>query len=272
MFNQLEDVNLEHLLRTRRYFVMAVALAVVSVALLVFGIAPLAQQSWQLRSDGQKAKQKLAQLQTKVRCLEEAQTQQIVTQADNIDLLLPSKKPLLELMTGLNSEAENTGVVFTNVQLNPGSISTDSAQARSTSSNTRRSSTATSQKNNSGTDGLTVEVSVRGSLSQVNQFLARAEQLAPITNVTAITLNEVRDRNNTTGTTFEAEVQLTTYYFTRSIAVTVDEPCPDLKADQVEFLSELDSFVYTDPLQADEIRGGGLDDLFGVETLEIITQ
>jgi Tfp pilus assembly protein PilO len=276
----LEKLNYRYLFRTRRYLMITILLVVIDVTLILAAIVPFIQQTFTIRAKIASETSKLQELKKKQAALEQSETLQLVQLAPQIEQLLPSHKPLLELMTGLNTQAASTGVSFSSIKVNPGSISTASAAPAATGKPAAKPAGGAGANKKPAPvkqyDTLSIELLVEGSLSQINAFLTDVEKLAPLSNVTGISLSEIRvsraqpaDPNIAgSGLIFEAQLKITTYFFTRSVAAAVDTPLPTVSREDQPFLDQLTTFIYPKTGNATSIQGGGLDDLFGVEQIQ----
>lgn len=251
--------NLRYLYNTRRFLIWSGFLGLLSVLLVALSVVPQVNSISELYSDLLKENKRLAQLRIKVAQLDDASNSTIMLNSEKINLTLPSKKPLIELLSGLNNIGNKTRVSFTDISLTPGKISTDSGEVAA-SSKKRETSTASKKY-----EVLDLDVTVTGPIQNINQFLKEAELLAPFTNVTAMTLNE--KSGNTlaeTGqvTLFEAKVTITTYFFNRAITATIDSSLPEITPAQLTVINGIQDFTFTAVEQQLEIKGGGLENLF----------
>ena len=129
------------------------------------------------------------------------------------------------------------------------------------------------KKKRTDVDTFTIKLTVRGSLDQINRFLELINQVAPLTNVTQTELNlggkSVLAKLGIK-TDFEADIVLETYFFTQPILSTVDSPLPEVSGQEETVITELNNFIYQSAVQPDQVFGGGLQDLFGVEELQFL--
>lgn len=241
---------------TRRFLIWSAFLGGLAVCLIILSIVPQVSSINNLYNEMLKENKRLAQLRVKVAQLDDAANSTIILNADKINMTLPSRKPLLELLSGLNSIGNKTRVSFNDISLSPGRISTESAEVATTG---RRGATVAPKRY----ETLDLDVTVTGQIQNINQFLKEVEMLAPFTNVTAMTLNE-RVGSQLTGseTTFEAKLTITTYFFNRAITATIDASLPQLTAAQQNVITGIQSFTFTTIEAQNEIRGGGLENLF----------
>lgn len=258
---EIKSFNLRYWTTTRRYLLIAIAFALLAVALVVFGIVPTINQLLEDRSDIAAETTKLDRLRQKLVALDEPDTLAVIQAADQINLALPSNKPLLEFMTAINDSAISNQVGVVDIQISPGLISTQSAQASpiGNAGRNRPSTRAPAEY-----ESLVLALRVLGSLDSINQFLQSMERSVPITNVTKISLNEQTSRA-TGEVSFDAEVLLTTYFYTRSVSAAVEAPLPQIDTDSLNFLQELSSFNFPNVGAPSIITGGGSNDLFGLD-------
>lgn len=250
--------NLRYFYNTRRFLIWAGFLGILSAGLVIFSVLPQINSITGLYDDLLKENKRLAQLRVKVAQLDDASNSTIMLNADKINLTLPSRKPLIELLSGLNNIGNKTRVSFTDISLTPGKISTESAEA-ATSSRGRAANVASKKY-----EVLDLDVTVSGPIQNINQFLREVELLAPFTNVTAMTLNEKTNGNQvgSSNQQFEAKVTITTYFFNRAITATIDSSLPELTPAQQTVINGIQNFTYTTIEEQLEIRGGGLENLF----------
>ncbi len=247
----LSHLNYRHFLLTRMQLVIAVACGVAAVLIVVAAIIPQVNGIIEARAEFQKQEKLTEQLQKKAQALQDADTLQLVQNQQYIDNALPSRKPLLELMETVSQLSVNSQVTIKNIELTPGEISTDSAQV-------------VSKTKNAQYDELEVDLVVQGQLKNINAFISGIENTAPMSNVTKISLNELRSKAVSDDDYFEAELTVSTYYFTQSIKAAVDTPLSQLSAEELPFLEKLKNYSNIPVTEQTTIQGGGLIDLFGL--------
>jgi Tfp pilus assembly protein PilO len=263
------EFNIRYLLISRRWLLLTVAAIILGLVLVMAVIVPQVQAALTTYQDWQKERAAVAKLEKKAADLQQVSTSLAFAKADQVNQALPSKKPLLELLSGLSQVATQTKVNFTNIELSPGSIASTSATtdnkqaAGSRNANKKKAATA-----NREYDDLEVQIRIEGELSQINQFLDQVEKLAPATTITSLTL----DKKNRTGAvieTFEAEVVLTSFYFTKSVSAALEAPLPPLGDSEEQLLSQLDTYIYPSVQAPQQIQGGGQGDLFAEDTIDL---
>lgn len=278
-----KDQNWRLMLQTRQSFLIAILSIVLSVMLAIFAILPQIQQVFSDREEVQLKQDELTKLQTKVNKLLELKDFVQSDRIQKVDLILPSGKPLLELMAATQYTASVSGVSVFDVLVTPGLLASSSAQQASAAAQldsiqatgTIVTPTGTPAELNAqglptrlanGADSLDVSMKVLGTLAQINQFLSGVERQTPFTNITSFKLDAATIQSPTpiNEPLFEAEITLTTYSYARPISVALDTPVPDIGPTEQAFLDKLEDFSYARIALPTEVLGGGLEDLFKV--------
>lgn len=250
-------------LRTRRYILIALSFGFVAVLLLLLGIIPQSKQILSLRSELDKEKPRYAALQDKLKQLEAVEITAEFQQRDLIENTLPSKKPLLELLEGLNTAALASGIVVEEFNLTPGVIATTSATPPPTSNRTGRSPKAVKP-----VQGLDVNFTIAGSFAQIQRFAEVVEQIAPFTTITSLELSNPKQQPSSDGgVLFTAEIVTETSYFVGTIASTADTPLPVLTPTDKLTLNKIEPFVASNLPEQNSIQQGGAQDLFKIDGL-----
>lgn len=248
---------------TRRKLVYTVGLVVLCVGLIFLGIYPQVTESIALQQKYSSEEPKLVKLQAKLADLQRIDSTPEYEQVAVVSAALPSRKPLLEFLSSLNSVAVASNIVVGNFELSPGSISTESADA----SNQRRQTKVAS------VDTLDIQLEIKGTLDELQQFLLDIEKISPFTTITQLSLGKgasATDRE--TGRLIDAQLSMSTYFFTQSVKATIDAPLPQLTAIDRTVLSALSDFSNYDLPEQTEITGGGVQDPFGVESIKLLNQ
>lgn len=256
-----KKLNFRIFLVNRKSLGVAIGLFTVAVGLVIFAIIPQFQETLALNAELEKERPRLEKLQQKLVELENVQFDPDFLQKEVVDAALPSKKPLLELLTSLNTIAVENRVSITEFSLNPGLIASDAASLNTTQSR---------KLQGEGVDTLAVEMVVIGTFEGVGDFLIDLEKISPFTTVTQLGLTS-RNRGDDFGSQasdMQAKIVSESYFFTQSVSAAVEAPLPTLSGREQEVLQELTAFSKVDLPEQLEITGGGLQDLFGVDPLQ----
>lgn len=242
---------------------MAVGLGCIGGVLLLFGIIPQFQQILSLRSDLDKERPRYEALQEKLRLLRAVEITAEYQQREIIEDTLPSKKPLLELLEGLNTAALASGIIVEEFNLTPGVIATNSATPPPAPTREGRSPRAVKP-----VQGLDVNFTIAGSFAQIQRFAEVVEQIAPFTTITSLELSNPKQQPSSDGgVLFTADIVTETSYFVGTIASTADSPLPVLTAQDKLTLSRLEPFVASNLPEQNSIQQGGAQDLFKIDGL-----
>lgn len=244
---------------TRKLLIVSIILVLGALVLISSVLVPQVQQALKNYNDMQKEQPKLDKLKQKLAALDQIQFSPEYAQIETVEKALPSRKPLLELMVALNNVSQETGTVVKEFQLSPGLVASDSTQLAS----------------NADYDQLSLELEVEGTFKQIQDFLLKVEQVSPFT---TIVLMEIGNQINTNSSefiadgenaVFSAKLETETYFFTQPIESRIEAPLPVLSQSEQDVLSALAAFNPTELPEQNEVRGGGLQDLFQLTPEEI---
>lgn len=260
----IKKTDLQTLFTTRKYMIFAIAMVVIGVLILLFGVFAQIGGLVELINATNAEKETERSLQNKATALQQVNYMDEFSKSNNVSMALPSEKPLLQLITGVNNVAQETGVTLFDLVSAPGKLATESA---TTSTNAVAQSVVDTATDIPGVNVLTIGMKANGTLAQINAFLDSIEKITPITQATKLKLSVLpvtaSDNPAPGEEKYEAELELSTYYYSQSISVTVDAPLPVLGEKETAFLNNLESYQFLDYQKQQEIQGGGATDLFG---------
>jgi Tfp pilus assembly protein PilO len=249
-----EEINYRLIWNTRKELVLAIlcfALAFVIFTMVILRqISPVQATFAELESTNRE----LNKFQTKVSELESIAFDSEFNKMTEIDEVLPSYKPLLELLNNLNSVAVQSETLIENFSLSPGEIATDSTVL----SRTRRQKFY---------DELVLEFSVSGALGNVQSFMTLIEQVTPISTITNIALSQQINEDSSIQTT--ANLKLKTFYFTQPITVTLTEPLPAIADEQLIVLEEIKKLIPNNLPSQEEVITNDRGNLFGLQGMSV---
>ncbi|MBW7944777.1 hypothetical protein H3C70_05270 [Patescibacteria group bacterium] len=273
---QLKQINYRRLIFVRRFLILSVIMAIVSVCIALFAVLPQIEQIIQTQNMIRTENTTLQNLRRKIQGLAQVNDLEEYANKDKVDQALPFQKPLLPVLETARRVSLQTGARLTSIETSPGKLASISAQQASVTSVTATGAAQTTSTPASaqqydvsgdqvhGVDKMDIEVTIQGTLAQISAFISEIERSTPITNVTEIRLdNEVRSADGTSE--FTANLRLSAYYFTRAIQVAIDAPLPETGAKERAFLQELETYtIGNQTTQSMTVEGGGRDDLFGI--------
>jgi len=255
-----QQFNYRTFIINRKSMAIAIGLFSAAAMLVVFAIVPQFQEALALNSEFKKEKPKLEKLQKKLVELDNIQFSPEFLQKELVDAALPSKKPLLELLTSLHTITEADNVSIDEFSLTPGLVATNEAEILAD---------AKKRSNTDGVDIIDVEMTVSGGFADVGKFLIDLEKISPFTTITQLALSSsaTGDDFNNQDRDMKAKIITKSYFFTQSISASVEAPLPAINALEQGVLNDLADFSNIDLPDQLEITGGGLEDLFGVDPL-----
>lgn len=249
-----EDINYRLVWNTRKEFVLAILCFVLAFVIFFMVVLRQIQPVKDVFAELNTTNQELEKFQTKADELNNISLDGKFDKMAEIDDVLPSYKPLLELLNNLNSVAVESETIIKNFSLSPGEIATDSTIA----SRTRR------QKYY---DELVLEFSVTGTLGNVQTFMTLIEQVTPISTITNIALSQQINEDSSIETT--ANLKLKTFYFTQPITVTLTEPLPPIENEQLVVLEEIQKLIPNNLPTQEEVIINDRGNLFGLQGMSV---
>lgn len=248
------------IITNRKQMLISVVLGVVSFGLVFLAIIPQFQEFWTLKSELDKEIPRLTKLKQKLVELENIQFTPEFAQSEIVNNALPSKKPLLELLSSLSSIAAESSVQIKDFDLNPGIIASDTAELQAYYAK---------KLSKDGIDTLDISMNAVGSFENIQVFLINLEKISPFTTINTLSLNSsVRgDDFNEQELNMLAKLTTKSHFFTQTVSAAIEAPLPILSFKEQNVLEELASFSSSDLPEQLEIKGGGLEDLFGVDPI-----
>jgi len=256
--------NIKKFLINRKKMAISIVLGVASVGLVLFAIIPQFQDFLSLSAELKKETPKLVKLKKKLVELENIQFTPEFAQSEIVTSALPSKKPLLELLTSLNTIAVSSSVQIEDFDLNPGIIASNTAELQAYYETKRVKD---------GVDTLDVSMNAVGSFENIQTFLVNLEKISPFTTINTLSLNSRKRGDDFDEQELDMQAALTTksHFFTQTVSAAIEAPLPIISIAERDVLKELLSFSTSDLPDQLEIKGGGLEDLFGVDPIEFET-
>ncbi len=260
VLNKLDNnFNLSLLLSTRMNLVKAVAFGLTALVLLILTYYQLTGIS-ETRKKMEVTQKKTNQLANKIAELEALKTTPEYAQAQKMNDILPSHKPLLELLNNLNSVASETNVSITEFKINPGEIITEGEEAQKIS---------VKKKKAGDYDQLNLDLSIVGGLDQVKEFMTLIERVSPITTITSLTIDRKATNIGDNQQLTRADLSLSTYYYTKSVSATLSAAIPSITQEERAIFQDIIDFSPSQIENQLEIIGGNNTDLFGIDGLNV---
>jgi Tfp pilus assembly protein PilO len=254
MIENKSELNWRLFWNTRKEFVLSILFFVFAFLMIIVGIfqqiSPLSAQLSQVKA----RETEVNKYKSKATNLEEIASSRQVDTFTEVDKVLPSHKPLLEVLTNLNNVAQSTQVVIENFSLNPGNLASDSTQVKKSSSG-------------SAYDYLDLDFSVVGPLWKVQNFMTLIEQTTPISTITSISIN--RDITKDSNAEARANLILRSFYFTQPIKTTISSALPQVADSQRQILDEINQLIPNNLESQTEVIKGNRGNLFGLQDVTV---
>jgi Tfp pilus assembly protein PilO len=258
--NKLDTFNLSLLISTRKHLVRAVAFGFTSIVLLILTYIQITGV-FETRKKMEVTQKKIDQLDGKASELQALKQTPEYAQAQKMNDVLPSHKPLLELLNNLNSVANQTNVSITEFKINPGEIISEGEAEQKLS--VKKSPTKTDY------DQLNLELSILGQLDNVKQFMTLIERVSPITTITSLTIDRKATNIGNNQQLTRADLSLSTYYYTKSVSSTLSSALPKITQEERDIFQAILDFSPPEIENQTYIIGGNNTDLFGIEGLDV---
>lgn len=271
MFYQKQHFNWRLFFVTRRQLIIGAGLIAAAVA--IAGLATYPQIQSILTSNGQLSKENdtLEALSRKQLELQQVRLLPEFGEAETVDSVLPSSKPLIELLTSLNAVATSTEVSITQFEISPGKISTVSglvaAKPTQAPEKLARAKPAAAKTAAKKLTTLALSLTAEGDLAKVDEFLRQIERITPITTITSLTLSREYLDESQQEVRAKADLELETYFFTQPVSVTLSSSLPKIGQQEQQVFTTIKSFIPPALEKQTEIKGGGQTDFFGIEKI-----
>ena len=262
------NFNWRRWVETRRFLVWAIGVIILALIMGIFALFPQISSDFDLANGIQIEQLTLNRYQQKVDALQQAANLKTPDNEHKVNLALPSQKPLIQLLATANTVAQQAQVTISEVDTSPGTLATGSARS-SGSGTTTALSAVSAFKGPPNVQPLQINLTVKGTLPQINAFIQQIEQATPLVDITEIDLTSL-DSSGTfvsganATTPFQAKLGVVTYYYSQTVTLITDAPLPELGPREQTFLQTLNSFTFPEVQKQNTIQGGGLNDLFGV--------
>ncbi len=242
-----KNINWRLFVYTRKNLLVAIAVVLSAVLILTLAIWPQIASISETRAKLSKEQKELQKVTIKLRELDTIKVSPEFSQTDKVNQVLPSKKPLLEFLAGLNTIAEVTAVAVSDLKVTPGQIATDSSQLK----------TAARRANQANYDYLDLKLAVSGQLESIQRFLSLIEQISPITTITQIDLNR-ENRPSAGGVILtKAELTLRVHYFTQQVTTSLTTALTQISVREKTIFQTIQEFTIPVAENPTRVTGGG---------------
>jgi len=252
--SEKNEQNFKLIWNTRKELVLAILLFVFAFVIASGSVLSQIKAIKKVNAQLNKTQVELDKFQKKATELEKIAFNAEMQKMGEIEEVLPSHKPLLELLNNLNSVAVETQVIINNFSLSPGEIATDSTKITKSSRQKKY-------------DQLELQFAVSGTLASVQNFMTLIEQVTPISTITSIALNRQINDDSLAETT--ANLTLKTFYFTQPIVTTITEALPVVSAENSRILDELKKLIPNNLPAQESVIKNDRGNLFGLQNMSV---
>jgi Tfp pilus assembly protein PilO len=168
--------NLKNLTQLRKYQIFIwplVILLLIFISALVF-VKPKVIQILALHKTYSQEKKKLASVTQKASFLESLDQVELASKSKKVLEVLPPEADVAQILLVLKSLAQENGLIFSKIVIDPGGLSTASAQTKSSKE---------------GIPSLNLSVSVGGEEGNLYSFLQRVENTLPVMKAGGVSLS-----------------------------------------------------------------------------------
>lgn len=216
-----------------------VVIIIIILTLTVF--RPTLVNVFKLREKNQKNKEMLAKLIDKAQKLEAIDEVEIKKRVELVEEVLPSQKPVLELLSSLEQLSVEEGVVFGGLELKPGKIDELS-------------------KSKTEREEFEISFNIEGNLSNISSFVNKLEKTPPLMKIERMDLKLSRGRENISETeeigSLKAALGVRVFYqFLPKTIGAIDQPLAMLSSKEREILNKISSYRTIPKIQSNAVTG-----------------
>ncbi len=257
-----QDLNIKLLLNSRKNLLLSIVIAWVCVAMVFFAIKPQIETIFVANKKLDLEKKQFQKVTLKINELKQIEISDQFKQKEKVDEVLPSHKPILELLYNLHQTVQSSQVAVISLLINPGSIASGSGELDLVANQRNQEATTTKKRRY---DKLEMELVVKGESDQVDQFLETIERIAPFTSVVELNIKE--SKKNVSGEQValsEAEILLNTYFYTQVISTSIEATLPTVGEKELRAFNTIQQFIPSGYQLPTDITNADIEDLFEV--------
>ncbi len=263
-----QNLNLKLLVNSRKKLLLAILLVWATVFMIFFGIKKQIESIFEINHKLDIEKEQFQRVTMKLNELKQIKISDQFKQKEKVDEVLPSHKPVLELLFNIQQIAQSSQASIVSLFINPGKIATESAELdlieTQTSSLKKDQPTVTPRQKKF--DSLQMELVVRGTPDQVDSFLNTIERITPFTSIVELSIRDSKSKiTDTEITRQEATIVLNTYHYTQVISTSVDSALPTVGEKELRAFNTILDFAPSEYKLPSEIRNANIEDFFNIE-------
>lgn len=245
--------------KRRSLFTFSLLIFVTSILVVALIVYPQITHILETKDKIEQKQKQIAVLENKVKQIEQTLLQSdYLINNETVELALPSSKPLLEMLMSLDQVKRATEVEVFDIETQPGLLATASARV------------AVSKRQSH--DNMPLEFTLKATFDQVTEFMDLLEKISPFTTLTKFEISgggssRISATSEGSEEIIQVAVESKTYFFNPSVNYSMTAPLPKLSQESSIVLAKLSEFTTIPLPEQFEITGGGLEDLFGIESI-----
>jgi len=218
----------QDLTKYSRLFLLPILIFVAIILSGVFFLKPKLEQVVRIKTNLSREKTRLAELTTKLAALEGLDVNELEVKTNVVLQALPVEKDVPQILLAIRGLTQSVGTELRSVQVEPGEISTESAQIK------------TSKKYD--LPFLVFKITIAGNLEQLKEFLLKIESIAPLMRVDKIDISQKEGMA-------EADLDLDTFFLPLPVSLGVTEK-------QLSSITAQEEKIYQKLSKLEEIQPG----------------
>lgn len=194
-------------------------IVILSVTLLRTSISGI----FNFREENKAQEEKILNLKKKSEKLISLDEQELISKVEKVEQILPSKQPLIALISQISALSQEEGVKFTGLELDPQKLKN------------QINVVSQDQKEEEKTESLPLLIKINGETAKVFSFIRRLDEIPPLMKIESFSLE----------TGGEKMIELTIRIFYQELPQTlgkIDAPLPELNEKAQEILNNFSEF------------------------------
>ncbi len=176
-----------------------------------------------------------------------------------INELLPSYKPIKELIINIDTAAKNSDIGILQYSTQVGEIEKDT--------NTNNITQQKIQKAKKQNNYLEMQLKIIGEFSNIQKFTSLLEKMSPFMTVTKMDMVYKETKSNKYLATTDIYVRIFYFNQTDKIVQKIDEPLPEITDAQKQVLKQIVEFIPNNIKYDETIIESNREDLFNIDNL-----
>lgn len=211
-------------MESKRLVMFSVGIIIFVLSLVV--VRPNLSKTLQLKKNIDQDKAKLMAISDKAEKLTSFDNQEIQKRVNLLEEILPSDKPVMNLIASLQQLCQEQDLVFSGIDLKPGIVGQKESKTKTNATNAQN---------------FTISFSVEGSLPKISYFITNLEKTPPLMTIEEINLSIISQTESEILTKVSLTVKVY-YQDLPEMIAAVDAPLPVFTQAETDVLSKLNTF------------------------------